>query len=89
MFEDIPVAEDVLEMNFDSYTTIIARHENISAEIKQLQKEQDVIQTALMEKIANHEKAVCGSYQLDWGYCVLELQTNAREGCSCKGSQKR
>ena len=67
MFEDIPVAEDVLEMD-DSYTTIIARHENINAEIKELQKEQDVIQTALMEKIANHEKAVCGSYQLDWGY---------------------
>ena len=92
MFEDIPVAEDVLEMDA-SYTTIIARHENISAEIKQLQKEQDCIQTALMEKIANHEKAVCGSYQLDWGYinykATPEKVVPAKEARSVRRKQVR
>jgi hypothetical protein len=92
MFEDIPVAEDVLEMDA-SYTTIIARHENINAEIKELQKEQDVIQTALMEKIANHEKAVCGSYQLDWGYInykpTPEKVVPAKEARSVRRKQVR
>ena len=92
MFEDIPVAEDVLEMD-EGYTTIIARHENISAEIKLLEKEQDCIQTALMEKIANHEKAVCGSYQLDWGYinykATPERVTPAKEARSVRRKQVR
>jgi hypothetical protein len=92
MFEDIPVAEDVLEMD-EGYTTIIARHENINAEIKELQKEQDCIQTALMEKIANHEKAVCGSYQLDWGYinykATPERVTPAKEARSVRRKQVR
>ena len=67
MFEDMPVAEDVLEMD-KGYTTIIARQQNIEAEIKELEKEKDQIQTVLMAKIGNHEKAICGDYSLDWGY---------------------
>jgi len=67
MFEDMPVAEDVLEMN-EGFTSMIARQQNIEAEIKELEKEKDQIQTTLMQKIGNHEKAICGDYSLDWGY---------------------
>lgn len=67
MFEDIPVAEDVLEMD-KGYINMITRQQKIEADIKELEKEKDCIQTALMAKIANHEKAVCGDYSLDWGY---------------------
>ena len=92
MFEDIPVAEDVLEME-EHYAAMIARHENIDAEIKELKEEQDCIQTALMEKIANHEKAVCGSYQLDWGYInykpTPEKVVPAKEARSVRRKQVR
>lgn len=92
MFEDIPVAEDVLEME-EHFTSMIARHENIDAEIKQLKEEQDCIQTALMEKIANHEKAVCGSYELNWGYinykATPEKVTPAKEARSVRRKQVR
>jgi hypothetical protein len=41
-----------------------------------------------MEKIANHEKAVCGSYQLDWGYinykATPERVTPAKEARSVR-----
>mgnify|MGYP003687470481 FL=1 len=67
MFEDMPVAEDVLEMS-EGFTSMIARQQNIEAEIKELEKEKDQIQTTLMQKIGNHEKAICGDYSLDWGY---------------------
>jgi len=92
MFEDIPVAEDVLEID-DSFSGMIARHENINAEIKELEEEKDCIQTALMEKIANHEKAVCGSYTLDWGYinykATPEKVTPAKEARSVRRKQLR
>ena len=92
MFEDIPVAEDVLEME-EHFTAMIARHENIDAEIKELKEEQDCIQTALMEKIANHEKAVCGSYELNWGYInykpTPEKVVPAKEARSVRRKQVR
>jgi hypothetical protein len=46
-----------------------------------------------MEKIANHEKAVCGSYQLDWGYinykATPEKVVPAKEARSVRRKQVR
>ena len=57
---------------------------------QRLEKEKDQIQTVLMAKIGNHEKAICGDYSLDWGYIHYKAtEAKATEAKPAKSVRRR
>jgi hypothetical protein len=73
MFEDEEIKEDVLELE-PTTLDLLAQIENLDETIKSATKTKDALMARLMHLMGNFEKAVCDTYQIDWGLINYKAQ---------------